>query len=96
MQLRGNYHIHASRFFVVSQDFSTPISIFSPVLYIPQVLIAEEVRNREGAKLLAMDERKRPYNSLRRDGDNKAPTEEEMEAFRLKRQRQEDPMAAFL
>ena len=55
MQLRGNYHIHASRFFVVSQDFSTPISIFSPVLYIPQVLIAEEVRNREGAKLLAMD-----------------------------------------
>ena len=66
------------------------------ILCIPQALIAEEVRNREGAKLLAMDGRKRPYNSLWRDGDNKAPMEEEMEAFRLKRQRQEDPMAAFL
>ena len=51
------------------------------ILYIPQALIAEEVRKREGAKLLAMDERKRPYNSLRRDSDNKAPTEEEMEAL---------------
>ena len=41
-----------------------------------------------------MDERKRPYNSLQ--SNNKAPTEEEMEAYYLKRQRTEDPMAKFL
>ena len=63
---------------------------------VPQALLAEGVRQREGEKLLAMDERKRPYNSLRRDGNSKEPTEEEMEAFRMKRQRQEDPMAAYL
>ena len=43
-------------------------------------------------KLLAMDERKRPFNSM---FDVKAPTEEEMEAWRMKRQRMEDPMSAF-
>lgn len=43
-------------------------------------------------KLLAMDERKRPYNSMI---DVKAPTEEDMEAWRMKRQRQDDPMSAF-
>ena len=43
-------------------------------------------------KLLAMDERKRPYNSM---FEVKAPTEEDMEAWRLKRQRMEDPMSAF-
>ena len=43
-----------------------------------------------------MDERKRPYNSLKRDGECREPTEEEMEAYKLKRARQEDPMAAYL
>ena len=47
-------------------------------------------------RLLALDERKRPYNSLVRDGSSKEPTEEEMEAYRLKRRRVEDPMADFL
>ena len=41
-----------------------------------------------------MDERKRPYNSLR-GLDTREPTEEEMEAFRMKRKRFEDPMAHF-
>ena len=45
---------------------------------------------------MSMDERKRPYNSLQRGKDSREPTEEEMEAFRLKRRRQEDPMAAFV
>lgn len=44
------------------------------------------------AELMAMDERKRPYNSMY---DVKAPTEEEMEAFRMKQIRDDDPMAAF-
>ena len=43
-------------------------------------------------ELLSMDERKRPYNSM---VDAKAPSEEEMEAWRLKRQRMDDPMAGF-
>lgn len=46
-------------------------------------------------RLLAMDERKRPYNSLKRGGDSRQPTEEEMEAYRLKRRRHEDPMASY-
>lgn len=44
---------------------------------------------------MSMDERKRPYNSMKAD-QCQEPTEEEMEAFRLKRKRTEDPMADFL
>lgn len=55
--------------------------------------LKREMENQATAdRLLAMDERKRPYNSM---FEVKAPTEEDMEAWRLKRQRQEDPMAAF-
>lgn len=50
---------------------------------------------REVDKLMAMDERKRPYNSMKADSGS-FPTEEEMEAYRLKRRRQEDPMADLL
>lgn len=39
------------------------------------------------------DERKRSYNSMY---ENKAPTEEDMEAYYRKRARPDDPMAAFL
>lgn len=39
------------------------------------------------------DERKRKYNSMY---DVKAPTEEEMEAYYMKRKRDDDPMAAFI
>jgi len=52
-----------------------------------------ERENAEAERLSRMDERKRPYNSM---VDSKAPTEEEMEAYALKRQRSDDPMAAFL
>ena len=52
-----------------------------------------ELESQEAAdKLLAMDERKRPYNSM---FEAKAPTEEELEAWKMKRQRMEDPMSAF-
>lgn len=60
-----------------------------------QVLMAEEEREKEVARLMTMDERKRPYHSMKAD-QSREPTEEEMEAFRLKRRRTEDPMADFL
>lgn len=53
----------------------------------------EEAAHQERmTELMAMDERKRPYNSMY---DVKAPTEEEIEAFRMKQIRDDDPMAAF-
>ena len=57
--------------------------------------MAEEEREKEVARLMTMDERKRPYHSMKAD-QSREPTEEEMEAFRLKRRRMEDPMADFL
>ncbi|XP_046333941.1 pre-mRNA-splicing factor SLU7-like [Haliotis rufescens] len=58
-----------------------------------KALQREAEHQRSADRLLAMDERKRPYNSMY---DAKAPTEEELEAWKMKRQREEDPMAAFL
>lgn len=55
----------------------------------------EDERVREVDRLMVMDERKRPYHSMRAE-EGRVPTEEEMEAFRLKRKRKEDPMADFL
>lgn len=57
--------------------------------------MAEEEREKDVARLMSMDERKRPYHSMKAD-QSREPTEEEMEAFRLKRKRTEDPMADFL
>jgi pre-mRNA-processing factor SLU7 len=44
-------------------------------------------------QLMKLDERKRPYNSM---FDVKEPTEEEKEAFMIKRPREDDPMMQFL
>ncbi|XP_055523990.1 pre-mRNA-splicing factor Slu7 [Wyeomyia smithii] len=55
-------------------------------------LLAEERQQRRAEELLRMDERKRPYNSM---FEVRAPTEEEMEAYQMKRRRDEDPMAKF-
>lgn len=54
---------------------------------------AQAKDRRKAEELLAIDERKRPYNS---HYAYKKPTEEEMEAFRLKDIRSDDPMAQFL
>lgn len=56
-------------------------------------LEAEDRNAREYDKTMAMDERKRKYNSMY---EAKAPTEEEMEAFKMKRLREEDPMTMFM
>ncbi|MEQ2167648.1 hypothetical protein GOODEAATRI_006206 [Goodea atripinnis] len=58
-----------------------------------QALEAEDKRVKHIDSLMQLDERKRPYYSLQ---EVKAPTEEEMEAFRMKRSRPDDPMASFL
>ncbi|KAG8004102.1 Pre-mRNA-splicing factor SLU7 [Nibea albiflora] len=58
-----------------------------------EALEAEDKRVKHIEQIMQIDERKRPYNSLL---EVKAPTEEEMEAFRMKRCRPDDPMASFL
>ncbi|XP_028272422.1 pre-mRNA-splicing factor SLU7 [Parambassis ranga] len=58
-----------------------------------KALEAEDRRVKHVEALMQLDERKRPYSSLQ---ELKAPTEEEIEAFRMKRCRPDDPMASFL
>ncbi|XP_040030772.1 pre-mRNA-splicing factor SLU7 [Gasterosteus aculeatus] len=58
-----------------------------------KALEAEDKRVKHVDAIMQVEERKRPYTSLQ---EVKAPTEEEMEAFRMKRCRAEDPMAPFL
>lgn len=58
-----------------------------------QALQKEEERQRVAEILLQMDERKRPYNSMY---EVKELTADEIEAFQMKRKRDEDPMAEFL
>lgn len=58
-----------------------------------QALDAEDKRVKQVEAMMQLDERKRPYHSLK---EVKAPTEEELEAFRMKRYRPDDPMASFL
>lgn len=53
----------------------------------------EELQQKEAKRILAMDERKRPYNSM---FEVKKPTDEEMEAYYMKKRREEDPMAQFM
>ncbi|XP_077466589.1 pre-mRNA-splicing factor SLU7 [Stigmatopora argus] len=58
-----------------------------------KALEAEDKRVKNVEAMMQVDERKRPYHSLQ---EVKAPTEEEIEAFRMKRARPDDPMASFL
>lgn len=58
-----------------------------------EALKKEEAAQQEADELLAMNERKRPYNSM---FEVKKPTEEEIEAYYLKRKREDDPMKDFM
>ncbi|KAG7283098.1 hypothetical protein CRUP_033044 [Coryphaenoides rupestris] len=58
-----------------------------------KALEAEAQRLKQVEAIMKIDERKRPYNSLQ---EVKEPTEEEMEAFQMKRGREDDPMHSFL
>lgn len=57
-----------------------------------KALRAEEKHNRRVHELMAQDERKRPYNSM---FEVKQPSENEIEAYLIKRRREDDPMAQF-
>ncbi|XP_038214093.1 pre-mRNA-splicing factor Slu7 isoform X1 [Zerene cesonia] len=58
-----------------------------------KALEKEERQQKRAEHLLAQDERKRPYNSM---VEVKEPTSEEMEAYMMKRRRDEDPMSQFM
>lgn len=58
-----------------------------------KALEAEDRHNEEANRLLQTDERKRPFNSMY---EVKKPSEEEVEAYLMKRRRDEDPMLAFM
>lgn len=58
-----------------------------------EALRKEEENAKQTERLLRMDERKRPYNSMYQV---KELTAEEIEAYQMKRKRDEDPMAHFL
>ncbi|XP_070170609.1 pre-mRNA-splicing factor Slu7 [Polyergus mexicanus] len=58
-----------------------------------EALRKEEENTRKADKMLKMNERKRPYNSMY---ETKELTAEEIEAYQMKRKRDEDPMANFL
>lgn len=58
-----------------------------------EALRREEQNTRKANELLRMGERKRPYNSMY---ETKELTAEEIEAYQMKRKRDEDPMAHFL
>lgn len=58
-----------------------------------EALRAEDKHSKHIANLLEVDERKRPYNSMY---DVKQPTEDEIEAYLMKRRREDDPMLQFM
>ena len=57
-----------------------------------QAMKRMDEKDKEVDRIMTMDERKRPYNVMY---DLKAPTEEELEAYKRKRLRDEDPMTQF-
>lgn len=58
-----------------------------------EALRKEEKNTKQADRVLKMDERKRPYNSMY---ETKELSAEEIEAYQMKRKRDEDPMAHFL
>ncbi|XP_050529672.1 pre-mRNA-splicing factor SLU7 [Daktulosphaira vitifoliae] len=58
-----------------------------------KALEKEEERLKEVDRIMKMDERKRPYNSMY---EVSKPTEEEIEAYHMKKRRDDDPMANFV
>lgn len=58
-----------------------------------QALEAEEKHIDKVRQMMTVDERKRPYNSM---FEVKQPTENEVEAYLMKRRREDDPMLQFI
>lgn len=55
----------------------------------------EKEREEEYDRLMSMDERKRPYHSMKAEGSS-FPTEEELEAYHRRKSRKDDPMNDFM
>lgn len=70
-----------------TDDFETKVQ---------EAMKKQEMEAARAEKLLSLDERKRPYNSMKGVEDSKALTEAELEAYYRKRQRTEDPMMQFM
>ncbi|XP_017778853.1 PREDICTED: pre-mRNA-splicing factor Slu7 [Nicrophorus vespilloides] len=58
-----------------------------------KALQKEDEHHKDVEELMKLDERKRPYNSM---FEVKKPSEEEVEAYYMKRRRDEDPMNEFV
>lgn len=58
-----------------------------------KALEKEDERLKEVDRIMNMDERKRPYNSMY---EVSKPTDEEIEAYNMKKHRGDDPMANFI
>lgn len=58
-----------------------------------KALDKEDERLKEVDRIMKMDERKRPYNSMY---EVSKPTDEEIEAYHMKKRRDEDPMSNFV
>ncbi|KAK8737625.1 hypothetical protein OTU49_004562 [Cherax quadricarinatus] len=58
-----------------------------------EALIRAKIEEDAVQEMMKLNERERSYNSMY---DAKAPTEEEIEAYQMRRPREDDPMAAFL
>jgi len=58
-----------------------------------KALDKEDERLKEVDRIMNMDERKRPYNSMY---EVSKPTDEEIEAYHMKKRREEDPMSNFV
>lgn len=58
-----------------------------------KALEKEEERLKEVDRIMKLDERKRPYNSMY---EVAKPTDEEIEAYHMKKRRDEDPMSNFV
>nr|CAD7394023.1 unnamed protein product [Timema cristinae] len=83
--------------FAKPSKMHTPSDTFTPSItgtgFILNALEQEEENQKEAQRLLSIDERKRPYNSM---FEVKKPTDEEIEAYLMMRRRDEDPMAQFM
>lgn len=55
----------------------------------------EKRKEEELKALMELDERKRPYNSMKAEG-SMFPTDEEMEAYHRRKRRKDDPMNEFV
>ncbi|XP_061691988.1 pre-mRNA-splicing factor SLU7 isoform X2 [Syngnathoides biaculeatus] len=90
---RNKKHVSSDSKKHVSSDSSESEDEEKKKEKLKKALEAEDKRVKHVEAMMQLDERKRPYHSLQ---EVKAPTEEEIEAFRMKRCRPDDPMASFL